>query len=451
MDPLRARHVGVREGKVVAYDSKECQLSAETKPTAVPTGMPAKTRTPASGVPSKTPTLESGPIIEIVRDAKSAPVAQPTTLADKKADDKKKDRDDTTLQKWTREADDQEAEANAVHAAGDSLSPDDLAPRKKSMVPLIVVAVVLLGAAAFVGYHILFDTSDKPGPPPPAHVQTTEVPKPKPPEPPPAKPDPSKGVDEAKAALTALMKSESPRVQRFAAIALARTKDAAAIELLATQLATEKIDAGKLELGYALARAGDARGKKVLVDMLASPRRDAKQEAGRRLALLGDTAGANVVASYLAVEQNRLGAAEILAYLKDDRGLKVLDAVRTDAKSSADDKARANIALGIAGRKDVVPDLQALLTDDRFKSQAATALASQGENTARDTLMQELPVVQLRVDAARSLRVLDPALDPSQYMPELLAGVHSAKDTEQVPSAEAILLLAGDPEWSKYQ
>ncbi|HEY4175389.1 MAG TPA: hypothetical protein VGM90_01090 [Kofleriaceae bacterium] len=447
MDPLRARHVGVRDGKVVAYDTIECQQSAETKPTAVPSGMPARARTPVSGVPAKTPTLESGPIIEIVRDAASGPVKEPTKLADKKPAEKK--RDDTTLQKWTRETDDQEAEANAMHAAGDSLSAEDLVPRKKSLAPLIFIAVALVGAAAFFGYRILLGSETKPAPPP-APVQKTEVVKPKAPEPPP-KPDPHKGVEEATAALRGLMSSESPRVQRFAALALARTKDPAAIELLGTQLAAEKIDAGKLELGYALARAGDPRGKKVLVDMLASPRRDAKQEAGRRLALLGDTAGANVVASYLAVEQNRLGAAEILAYLKDERGLKVLDAVRADAKSSPDDKARATIALGIAGRTDVVPDLQALLADDKFKSPAAAALAPFHEPTARNILREQLPVVQLRVEAARALRVLDPAIDPSPYMPDLLAGVHSAKDTEQVPSAEAILLLAGDPEWSKYQ
>ncbi|CAN5855938.1 hypothetical protein BH11MYX2_BH11MYX2_35040 [soil metagenome] len=445
VDPLRARHVAVREGKVVAYDTAECQQSAETKPTAVPTGMPARVRTPVAGVPSKLPTLESGPIIEIVRDPASGPVKEPSKLADKK--DKK--RDDTTLQKWTRETDDQEAETNAMHAAGDSLSAGDLAPRKKSIAPLILIAVVLLGAAAFVGYRILVGSSTKPAPPT-APVEKSELPQPKPPEAPP-KPDPHKVLEEAEAVLRGIMATQPPRVQRFAAIALARTKDPAAIELLGSQLTDEKTDAGKLELGYALARASDARGRKVLVDMLGSPRRDAKQESGRRLALLGDTAGANVVASYLAVEQNRLGAAEILAFLKDERGLKVLDAVRTAPKSTADEKARATIALGIAGRTDVVPDLQALLKDDHFKSQAAGALATLGDPTARAVLAEQLAVVQLRADAARSLRILEPTLDPTPFLPELVAGIQSKKDTEQVPSAEAILLLAGDREWSDHQ
>jgi hypothetical protein len=54
VDPLRARAVGVRDGKVVGYCSAECARSMESKPTAIPTG--------------STPSLDSGPVIEIVRD-----------------------------------------------------------------------------------------------------------------------------------------------------------------------------------------------------------------------------------------------------------------------------------------------------------------------------------------------------------------------------------------------
>src|SRR6185295_16269905 len=160
----------------------------------------------------------------------------------------------------------------------------------------------------------------------------------------------------------------SPRVQRLAAAALARTQEPAALDLIAAQIglagapppraagAADELaigDIARLDLAYALARGGDPRGGDVLAAALTAPRGEARDEAARLLALLGDRRAVPRLLDLLAVEQRRLGAAEHLAHLPEPRAVKVLDQVRGDARASADDKARATVALGFAGRADV--------------------------------------------------------------------------------------------------
>ena len=81
VDPLRARSVGVRDGKVVAYCSAPCAAAAESRPVSV------RVSTPAAGVAFLIPTsADSGPVIEIIREG-SVPTARtpatgvPTTAA----------------------------------------------------------------------------------------------------------------------------------------------------------------------------------------------------------------------------------------------------------------------------------------------------------------------------------------------------------------------------------
>jgi hypothetical protein len=86
VDPLRARAVGVKDGKVVAYDSVECQQKAEGKPRVVEDrdlDVRVTVRTPSKGVavvvaPSAPITAaDSGPVIEIIREASQATEAAP--------------------------------------------------------------------------------------------------------------------------------------------------------------------------------------------------------------------------------------------------------------------------------------------------------------------------------------------------------------------------------------
>lgn len=458
VDPLRARHVGVRAGKVVAYCSAEHAKEAETKPTMVPVESP-KPRTPAGGVPKITVPLDSGPVIEIVHEPASGVV---TSARDARKDatpapvkgESSNTRDDTTLKKWTVEDDDAipDPDRSGVRIADfEERRQRELSQpiRKRSSAVLLIVAILLvLGAAGYGVYRFVLAQPDAQATKHPAtidggltvvNVDAALV----------APPDAEASVVKAQNVLRKWLESDSPRVQRMAAMALARTKDQAAMDLLVAAVAKENVEVQKLELAYALARAGDERGHAALVAGLRSGRRDVKLEAGRRLALLGDPKAAPLLQAFLDVSQHRLGAAEQLAYLKDKRALDVLDAIRADAETSRDERARATIALGIAGRTDVIPDLQILLKDSHFNAFAASALAQLGDPTARAVLAEQLALTSLRVEAARALRRLDPQLDPAPLLPELQAALASKKDTEQVQSAEAILLLAGDLSWSE--
>ncbi len=436
VDAIRSRFVNVRDGKVVAYDSEACRSAAETRPTKVP--VPA--RTPAAGVVTVSPQpIESGPVIEIIREPDSAPVvaksaprraANPPPIA----------LGDGSLDSWSVGDHDPSSSRASTPVPGGSSG---------GRTALIIALIAVLGAGgAFLAYRYLIAAKpsstaadqpplEKPDPSPP----------PRPPSPPPV--TSAEAVSKARDTLIKNMASDSPRVQRVAAAALARTGDDQAIAFLIAALAKETSDVSRLDLAYALARAGDKKGLDTLASSLTSPRRDVRAQAGRQLALLGDKRAIPVLGSYLEVSQLRLGAAEQLAFLADPAAIKALDAVRADAKATADEKARATIALAIAGRSDVIPELQALLKDGRFNAFAASALALLHDASAKPVLVEQLAVPSLRVDAARALRRLEPALDPAPYLPALTSALASHKDTEQVQVAEAILLLAGDAGWSE--
>src|SRR5690606_18778542 len=106
--------------------------------------------------------------------------------------------------------------------------------------------------------------------------------------------DPDVLYQRAQDTLRALMASPSARVQRIAAMALSRlgadaTPDA--IERLSALLDQETGELGRIEIAYALARAGDARGKRLLAASLADERRDVRLDAARALVQLGDDTG----------------------------------------------------------------------------------------------------------------------------------------------------------------
>jgi hypothetical protein len=73
------------------------------------------------------------------------------------------------------------------------------------------------------------------------------------------------------------------------------------------------------------------------------------------------------------------------------------------------------------------------------------------DQSARPTLVKQLQVSALRVQAARWLRHLDAEPDPDLFAP-LLAELATPQDTDvAVGAAETLLLLAGPVEWSKYE
>ena len=443
VDALRAPAAKIREGRVVAYCSKECATAADTSPVAKQPAAAARPAvgkaTPPTGVPKSAKDLDSGPIIEIVHE--------PATGVVTSAGDLRKQQVPPSRRSYTDGA----IEIADTGHIDDYVAPDE--PRRHTARNLLILLLLVAGGGAVAAYQLgyldayLGKSHAETAPPPIAHA--VEPAKPEPPPVPAV--TPAAALDRARTVLEKQLASATPRVQRLAASALARTGDKAALDALAAQLAKETSDLAKLEIAYALARGGDKRGLDVLVAALASPRRDVKLEAGRRLALLGDKRGAPVLAEYLEVSQLRLGAAEALASIADPKALAVLDAIRKDEHATPDDRARATIALGIGGRTDVASALQELLADSRQNAFAANALAALHDPAGRQVLIDQLAVPSLRVPAARALRVLDPKLDPARLLPDLLAALDSGKDTEQVQAAEAILLLAGPAPWSAYE
>jgi HEAT repeat protein len=463
VDALRSRHVGVRAGKVVAYCSAECLAAQETRPTAIPKGI--------------TPSVETGPVIEIVKAPATGPVkiekpepvatkkkkpktepvpvqaapepAPPTTPAKVAAEPAK--RDSEPAAEWAKNAE--------MMKQGDATRADR--PRRGLVTAVFVVVVAAV--AALVAYKFIFvkkatsaTSTAQPAPPSSvAKVEPSPVVAPEPPKPP-AITIPE-ALDKAKAAIAKNLRADSPRVQRLAAGALERGGDRASAELLVAALKNETSDLAKLELAYALARGGDARGMSVLGQALISTPADPRRWAAERLVRLaiGEpekkpeiAKAADVLAASLEVPQNRLVSGELLARLGDPRGLKALDAIRADAQASPEAKAAAVIALGLAGRTDVAPALHELLGSGNARPLAAAALAHLHDATARPVLVEQLEAVGQRVRAARALRELDPALDPLPLLPPLLAAIASATNAEQVEAGEAMLVLCGPAAWS---
>lgn len=436
VDSLRAPAVGVREGKVVSYCSKECAIAAESKPTASTKLVPTKIvrlpsnaetpMTPATGVVVPASMPDSAPVIEIIRETSEPAAKQP----------RKQREDNSSVQI-----------ADTGHI-DDYITPDS-GGRRGMWIAVAVLVLALAGGIAFAigAFDKLLGRGDDTSAPP---VRTSDaaVTQAAPPDATPAV-SVDAAVARAQQVLRTQLESESPRVQRVAASALARTGDKAAIEVLATALAKESGHVAKVDLAYALARAGDARGVDALVSAGKAPGRESKHEAGRRLALLGDKRAIDVLGPSLQYPQFRLGVAEQLAYLAEPRALKVLDDVRADPKSLPDEKARAAIALGHAKRSDITPVLHELLADDRNNAFAAIALASMKDEAARPVLVKQLTIPSLRAQAARALRRLNPDANLAPLLPPLVAALDSQKDTEQVGIAEAILLLVGPPAWSE--
>jgi hypothetical protein len=379
----------------------------------------------------------------------------------------------------------QRSQADAAVAARDGRSSPDPSESRRRW-PLVVLILVLLGAGAGLLYYFFGGLSGRgagrdghaagsvrgtPSAAAVAPAARAELSRPIRPSQAAAPPvvDPAGAVEMARAALRRDLAATSPRVQRLAAAALARTQDPEARELLAAQIGLRNAGAGavvarsggeadelagndiaRLDLAYALARGGDRRGAEVLARALGAPRGEARDEAARLLAQLGDPRAVPHLRDLLAVEQRRLGAAEHLARLAEPRALQVLDHVRGDPRASTDDKARATVALGTAGRSAVAGALRDMLGDPHFNAFAAAALAAQGDRAARPVLERQLASPPLRVFAARALRQLEPAIDPRPLLPTLLDVVRAGRDIDRIPAAEAILLLAGPASWSAY-
>lgn len=323
-----------------------------------------------------------------------------------------------------------------ARAAAELSEPSEGAPSAR---PWLKVGLALAAAAILGGVWWLSRPAATPPPPPPPPVAPPVVETP----PPPPVIAPAEAHARAVEVLRAHFAVESLRVRRVAAAALGRQADPQAITVLADLLPTEQSEIAKLDIGYGLARAKDPRGLELLLSGLSSSRRDVKGEAARLLAALRDARAMSTLSSLSNLQQFRLSATEQLARLGNKQAMERLEKLRADPQASEEDRRRATIAIGDAGGAHVAEELRALLTDQRFNVKAAAALAVLRDESCRTLLLEHLTIPSLRVDAALALRRLDPALDASTILYRLMPALESAKDTERVEAAEAILLLTG--------
>jgi len=249
----------------------------------------------------------------------------------------------------------------------------------------------------------------------------------------------------AVAELRALMASSSARVRRLAAQALARTGDGSALAFLRRLLREEPSQLGRIQVAYALARAGDAEARQRLRGELDSERRDVRLDAARSLVQLGDDSGRKPLRAMLSVDQHRVGAAGLLARLGDDEGLKVLRAEASDRSATLEARMRAQVALGRAGDTSVAPALHKILSDRRYNVGAADALAALGDAAAGPALAIQLGLNAMRVQAALWLRRLKIDVDPAP----LELALRAADEASRVSAAEALLILYGPPSISE--
>ena len=512
VDALRSRFVTVRGAQVVAFCSAECLAKANaaagaaspstpaakaaSQPQAVPIVavpaapvLPKGVATPGASPKLKASDFDSGPVIEILhepvsgvvtsaadprdaaaesggarrRDPKSTNEIDPRDVLGEEEDDDELDetpdgateaggmrrrRDSFSVKQAEDWLDDEPAEPVRRPATTPPIGADEERSGGRGFfVALLVLG--LLGGGGYALYKYVYL---------PRTTAQTKQPPLDPPKPPvvdaataPQEPLAKTALDRATKLLETYMASkESMRLQRSAAIALSRTGNAAAKERLAVALDKDNLDPpGKLEVAFALARADDKRGYDLLVKLLASGKRDDQLAGAQRLAWLGDPRAKEVLAGFLTVQQNRLGAAKELGRFKDERAVKVLEEIR--AGGSPDDKLDATIALVVAGNRGLARELHPMLDNKHFNIDAAEALAGLGDAAARPVLATQLERTGIRVRAARALRRLDPTFDMTPYLTKLVAMLDDpalAKDTEQIPVAEAILLLAGEPSWA---
>lgn len=245
--------------------------------------------------------------------------------------------------------------------------------------------------------------------------------------------------ERAIATLRQFLTSPSDRIQRIAAMALARIRDPAALDQLARLLEAETAELGKVEIAYALARAGNASAQRMLRRRLQHKRRDVRVDAARALASLGDDTGVPVIEGMMSLRTHRIGAAGLLARMKIQRGVKALEKELADETASEENRIRAAVALGSAGHDSVRERLRALLGDGRYHVGAADALATLGDAAALPALERQLQLPSLRVRAALGLRRMDATVDLSP----LEAALDHGSDPARVSAAEAILILTG--------
>jgi HEAT repeat protein len=318
-------------------------------------------------------------------------------------------------------------------------------------VTAIVGGIAALGLGAAVIPTLLRHTSEPAvAIAAPVDDQVQPAPAPTPPTPAPTQPAPAAAAPKLDAAtllsqaltqLRTYLGDPSPRLRLMAALALARTADTAALAELEKDLADDPSVIRRLDVAYALARAGHTKGTDILVAGLSADRRDVRLQAARWLAALKDDRAKPRLREAMSISFLRLSAAETLATLHDAEALKVL----ADALAGTDPESRMRAAAALARAGDHTGEklLLELIAHPRVELGAAEALSHLGRTEAIPALTQALRHTALRVDAALALRRLAAHPSPDDLAP--LADVLAQGDERARTTAAEALIILCDP------
>jgi HEAT repeat protein len=434
LDPMHAPVARIRGGKVVSFCSAECAAGL------VPgTGLPAPAaepvRRPSAGIEAAREPRRSSAAMEAAREPERRPSAameaarEPSRSAGMEA--AREPRRSGAMEAAREPVRAPRMPSSREYLAADADDSDVRALRRSRRGRGAILTVCVLVLAAGIGLLVteVLPAATAPEPAAPAA------------EPAARRPPLTARVDAAVAELRSLIASSSPRVRRLAAQALARTGDADSLALLRRLKEEEPSQLGRIQIAYALARAGDTPARDDLRILLAAERRDARLDAARSLVQLGDDSGRKALRAMLSVEQHRIGAAGLLARLGDEDGLAALRAEAADKRATPEARMRAQVALGRAGDRSVEPALQKILADKRYNVGAADALAALGNPAAGPALTVQLGLSAMRVQAALWLRRMKVEVD----LAPLDLALRAADEASRVSAAEALLILAGPP------
>lgn len=504
VDTLRSRHVSVRDGKIVAYCSAECLAAAATQPVRAAVPRPASPldsepviqilHEPASGVVTSAPDQrksapvavqappadekaeakaesdkpktkaerkaerkrQSEPVKPLPKPEpapaseppKPAPVVEavsPATLADAVATKpKQRNRRDSSDAKAAWEWLDDEPAEPVSHRRADEPSPSK--PGSRGMQVVLVLGILaVLGAGGYFAYdRYLRKAASVPVADGPVSLVKDAVEVEVDAGPLPVEPGQvrERALAHARTLLLETLEKSSPQMQEKAALSLARANHEKAIAYLADALPRASTDTKRMEIAYALARAGDKRGLDALLAATKVQSRDTRLDAGKKLAQLGEKSAIAPLSPFI---DTRFEVAKILAPLGEPRAIKELEKLRKEGKG--DQKTRATIALVAAGKPEYVAEVEALLTDREFRHDASLALAERKHAAARPILVENFHALSTQPEVARALRLVDPDADLTPQIVEVEHRMLSEKDSEQVSAADVILRLAGPPEW----
>jgi HEAT repeat protein len=443
LDPMHAPVARIRGGKVVSFCSPDCAAAApgerlERRPRAA---IPALPRQGPDALAAALAPIASEPVPRPARRSTPppVPVAQPMPARQVR----RSNRMDASREYLDVESDDAPRPA----------------PRRGRGLVLTVCALVLAAGVALLVSEVMplagvgdtglgeaespvrDDRADEAASAAARRAPMTASARAAGPVTPAAASDGTSRVAAAQAELRALMESGSPRVRRLAAQALARGKEPAALDQLRRMAREEPSQLGRIQIAYALARAGDGAAREALRIQLGSERRDVRLDAARSLVQLGDDTGRKTLRAMLSVEQHRVGAAGLLARLGDDEGFKALRAEAAEKRATPEARMRVQVALGRAGDESVKGALHKILSDRRYNVGAADALAALGDDAAAPALTAQLRLSSMRVQAALWLRRLKKDVDQEP----LVVAMENGDEMSRVSAAEALLILSGPP------